>query len=84
MPDKESAEYCSADLYSLVEGDRVFFLPDSGKNVERSNYKSSLGVQRTSAVGSILANAANASLLYVVTYPEALENRRSGLGFKEG
>lgn len=73
MPDKESAEYCSADLYSLVEGDRVFFLPDSGKNVERSNYKSSLGVQRTSAVGSILANAANASLLYVVTYPEALE-----------
>ena len=25
MPDKESAEYCSADLYSLVEGDRVFF-----------------------------------------------------------
>ena len=70
MPDKESAEYCSADLYSLVEGDRVFFLPDSGKNVERSNYKSSLGVQRTSAVGSILANA---SLLYVVTYPEALE-----------
>lgn len=73
MPDKESAEYCSADLYSLVEGDRVFFLPDSGKNVERSNYKSSLGVQRTSAVGSILANAANSSLLYVVTYPEALE-----------
>ena len=31
MPDKESAEYCASDLYSLVEGDIVFFLPDSGK-----------------------------------------------------
>lgn len=72
MPDRESAEYCCADLYSLVDGDRVFFLPDSGKKVERSNYKSSLGVQRTSAVGSIIANAENTSLLFVVTYPEAL------------
>ena len=73
MPDKESAEYCSSDLYSLVEGDKVFFLPDSGKNVERSNYKSSLGVQRTSAVNSILNNASNSGLLYIVSYPEALE-----------
>ena len=48
LPDKESAEYCCADLYSFVDGDRVFFLPESGKNVERSNYKSSLAVQRTS------------------------------------
>ena len=73
MPDKESAEYCSSDLYSLVEGDKVFFLPDSGRNVERSNYKSSLGVQRTSAVNSILNNASNSGLLYIVSYPEALE-----------
>ena len=56
LPDKDSAEYCSSDLYALVEGDRVFFLPDSGKSVERSNYKSSLGVQRTSAVGRILSS----------------------------
>ena len=28
LPDKESAEYCAADLYNLVEGDCVFFLPD--------------------------------------------------------
>ena len=34
LPDKESAEYCAADLYNLKEGDRVFFLPDSGKKVE--------------------------------------------------
>ena len=54
MPDRESAEYCSVDLYNLIEGDKVFFLPDSGKNLERSNYKSSLGVQRTSAIGKIL------------------------------
>ena len=37
LPDKESAEYCAADLYNLIEGDRVFFLPHSGKNLERSN-----------------------------------------------
>lgn len=73
LPDKDSAEYCAADLYNLVEGDNVFYLPDSGKNVERSNYKSSLAVQRTAAVGSIIADKDNAALLYIVTYPEALE-----------
>lgn len=74
LPDKDSAEYCSSDLYALVEGDRVFFLPDSGKSVERSNYKSSLGVQRTSAVGRILSSKDSGNdLLYIVTYPEALE-----------
>ena len=51
LPDSESAEYCASDLYSLIEGDKVFYLPDTGKGVERSNYKSSLNVQRTSAVG---------------------------------
>ena len=71
LPNKEAAEYCSADLYSLTEGDKVFYLPSSGKNIERSNYKSSLGVQRTSAVEKILNY--DGSLLYIVTYPEALE-----------
>ena len=54
MPDRESAEYCSVDLYNLTEGDKVFFLPDSGKTLERSNYKASLSVQRTSAIGKVL------------------------------
>ena len=58
LPDKESAEYCAADLYNLIEGDRVFFLPGSGKTLERSNYKSSLGVQRTSAIGKIFGRSA--------------------------
>ena len=71
LPDKESAEYCAADLYTLIEGDKVFFLPDSGKNLERSNYKSTLGVQRTSAVGKILDH--KEGQLIVVTYPSALE-----------
>ena len=71
MPDKESAEYCAADLYNLIEGDSVFFLPDSGKTLEKSNYKSSLGVQRTSAIGSIVDY--NNGPLIVVTYPAALE-----------
>ncbi len=73
LPDRESAEYCSSDLYSLTDGDIVFYLPCSGKGVERSNYKSSLGVQRTSAIGKILSNPDNSSRLFIVTYPEALE-----------
>ena len=71
LPGRESAEYCCSDLYGLTEGDSVFFLPSSGKNIERSNYKSSLGVQRTSAVEKILSW--KEGTLYVVTYPEALE-----------
>ena len=71
LPDKESAEYCAADLYNLIEGDDVFFLPDSGKNLERSNYKSTLGVQRTSAIGRIADH--DGGRLIVVTYPAALE-----------
>ncbi|MCR5003375.1 MAG: DEAD/DEAH box helicase, partial [Bacteroidales bacterium] len=71
LPDKEQAEYCAADLYNIIEGDKVFFLPESGKSVERSNYKSSLGVQRTSAVEK-LANY-DGGFLVTVTYPEALK-----------
>ena len=55
LPDKETAEYCTSDLYNLIEGDKVFFLPESGKNVERSNYKSSLAVQRTAAIGAVMS-----------------------------
>ena len=71
LPDKETAEYCAADLYNLVEGDNIFFLPDSGKSLEKSNYKSSLGVQRTSAIGKILDYTEGQ--LVIVSYPSALE-----------
>ena len=70
LPGQEAAEYCAADLYHLIEGDKVFYLPDSGKNVEKSNYKSSLAVQRTAAIGRIME--AGSDLLVIVTYPEAL------------
>ena len=73
MPTKEAAEYCAADLYNLIEGDRVFYLPSSGRGIERSNYKSSLGVQRTAAVGKILEG--NGDFNVFVTFPEALEER---------
>ena len=73
LPDRESAEYCSADLYDTVEGDIVFYLPESGKGVERSNYKSTLGVQRTAALERILSN--KGELAYIVTYPAALEEK---------
>ena len=71
LPDRDSAEYCAADLYNLIEGDNVFFLPDSGKRLEKSNYKSTLGVQRTSAIGKILDH--KEGNLLIVTYPSALE-----------
>ena len=73
LPDRESAEYCAADLYNLTEGDIVFYLPESGRGVERSNYKSTLGVQRTAALDRLMK--AGRKLLYIVTYPEAMEER---------
>ena len=72
LPNSEAAEYCANDLYNLIDGDKVFFLPASGAGVERSNYKSSLSVQRTSAVQSILS-AREDELTVIVTFPEALE-----------
>lgn len=75
LPNKDSAEYCASDLYILTHGDRVFFLPDSGKGNVRSNYKSSLGVQRTSAIGKISGYSENEGPLFIVTYPEAIEEK---------
>ncbi|MBQ9596634.1 MAG: DEAD/DEAH box helicase, partial [Bacteroidales bacterium] len=74
LPTRESAEYCAADLYNLVDGDCVFFLPESGKSVERRNYKSSLGVQRTAAIGKLM-EAEKADKCFIVSYPEALEEQ---------
>lgn len=71
LPSQEAAEYCSADLYNLVKGDNVFYLPASGKSIEKSNYKSTLEVQRTAAVGNILSSGSELNVY--VSYPEALE-----------
>jgi len=72
LPTKEAAEYCCADLYNLIEGDNVFFLPDIGSGVERSNYKSSLEVQRTAALERLFSEE---KFTIIVTYPEALEEK---------
>ena len=83
LPTKEAAEYCSSDLYNIVEGDKVFFLPDSGKAVERSNYKSSLLVQRTSALGKIAAAAKSGvspGTRNVTAAARAQPSMRSGAG----
>ena len=71
LPDKESAEYCTSDLYQLTEGDKVFLLPPSGNGIERSNYKSSISVQRTAAITAILKN--KGGQIFVVCCPDALE-----------
>ena len=73
LPGKDAAEYCASDLYCLVEGDRVFYLPELGKNLERSNYKATLRVQRTSAVTAVSGYRKEDGPLFIVTYPEALE-----------
>lgn len=73
LPDQESAEYCCADLYGLEGQDDVFFLPHCGKGLERSNYKSSLSVQRTSAVSEILKGGNQRRI--IVSYPEALKEK---------
>ena len=67
LPDRESAEYCAADLYNLIEGDKVFYLPHSGKNLERSNYKSTLGVQRTSAIGQIISHKEDTLIVVTIS-----------------
>ena len=73
LPDKEQAEYCCSDLYGIVPKESVFFLPDGGRNVERSNYKSTLGVQRTTAVSRLLQCDDDMDEdLFVVSYPAAL------------
>lgn len=72
LPDKESAEYCAADLYNLVEGDRVFLLTGTGRNLERSNYRATLRVQRTSALDQIVRGDTSQKPIFVVSYPQAL------------
>lgn len=71
LPNQEAAEYCCSDLYSLIEGDNIHYLPTSGKSVERSNYKSTLGVQRTAAINKLLDKSSDFSV--IVTYSDALE-----------
>lgn len=73
LPNIEAAEYCTSDLYNFVDGDRVFFLPESWRNVERSNYKSSLAVQRTAAISSIISGEDDLKL--IVSYPEAIAEK---------
>ena len=81
LPDRESAEYCVSDLYGLVSGDNVFFLPDSAANLQKSNFKDTAAVQRTSAVSKILSYDCSCPL-YVVSYPHALEEGVSSAATK--
>ena len=77
LPDKESAEYCAADLYGMVEGDNVFFLPDSASNYQKSNFKDTATVQRTSALSKI-SSYDGKSPLYIITCPEGIEEKIPG------
>lgn len=72
LPDQENAEYCASDLYNLIEGDNIYYLPKTGEGVEKSNFKSTLNVQRTTSVQRIV-NHKKGELSIIVTYPEALD-----------
>lgn len=72
LPNRDAAEYCASDLYSYTEGDSVFFLPDSAVNLHKSNFKDTAAVQRTSAIAEISRYKGD-SPIYVVTYPQAIE-----------
>lgn len=74
LPTKESAEFCTADLYNLIDGDKVYFIPDTGRGIEKSNYKSTLSVQRTSAIERLLG-AKDGDILFFVSYPAALNEK---------
>ena len=80
LPDKESAEYCTSDFYNLIEGDSVFLLPPNGKGIERSNYKSSISVQRTAAISAILKN--KGEKIFIISCADALEERIPSFGRK--
>ena len=73
LPTSETAEYCASDLYNLTEGDCVYYLPESGKDIEKSNFKSSLEVQRTSALENICSTELRKT--FIVSYPAALEEK---------
>ena len=91
LPSRDEAEYCACDLYNMVNGDRVFFLPDSAANHQKSNFKATAEVQRTSALSSIV-NYDGIQPLYIISYPDALnENipsdekiRKPIVSFKNG
>ncbi len=91
LPTREAAEYCAVDLYALTDGDRVFFLPDTGKNIEKSNYKSSLSVQRTAAIGKLSALKKDDFIIFI-SYPDAIKEeipstgsiKKSVINIKEG
>jgi len=92
LPDKDTAEYCANDLYYLTEGDRVFYFPDSAVNLQKSNFKATVSVQRTSAISKILSYKKEEGSIFLVTYPDAISEgipdiRKHSdiiLSFKEG
>lgn len=72
LPNRESAEYCASDLYNFTGEDNVFFLPDSSLNVQKSNFKATSQVQRTSSLSAISSYKGKDNI-YIVSYPEALD-----------
>ncbi|MCF0122423.1 MAG: transcription-repair coupling factor, partial [Lachnospiraceae bacterium] len=72
LPNSDDAEYFTNDLYSLLEGDDVFYLPSQKESSQKSNYKSTISVQRTSALLSL--KDSNKERTIIVAFPESVED----------
>ena len=69
--DRDAAAYAAADLYALLDAERVMFLPTSYKRSIQFGQADAAGsVQRTAALNAI--RNFNGGYLVVCTYPEAL------------
>lgn len=69
--DRDAAAYTAADLYSLLDAERVMFLPTSYKrSIQFGQQDAGGSVQRTAALNAI--RNFHAGYLVVCTYPEAL------------
>ena len=69
--DRDSAAYTAADLYALLDAERVMFLPTSYKRSIQFGQEDAGGsVQRTAALNAI--RNFHGGYLVVCTYPEAL------------
>lgn len=72
MPSADEAEYFTNDLYGLCDGDDVFYLPSRKESAQKSNYKSTISVQRTSAL-HFLEDSSKERII-IVAFPESIED----------
>ena len=76
LNNREDALYCSGDLYTLIDRERVFFFPSSfDKSINSGRRDTSQQVQRTSAINAVKSYLDGEYLydnLFLVAYPQSV------------